>query len=112
MRPESGHTQPDFLALVRARDYRAETFPHNQLSGRAKREVKRVAWCSVIWLIAGGKFWGHVERRTQYLAGRDCLNSFLIFKGPLLMMVSEPPAWLNAKEWSTIGPQSQIRDAR
>src|SRR5438874_5822893 len=112
MRLKSGHTPPDFSALGRGRDYRVETFPRNQLNARAKHEAKRATWWSGIWLIAGGKFRGHAERRTQHTARPDYLNPFLIFKGPLLMMIGKPPARFDAEEWAAIGPQSQIRDAR
>jgi len=67
---------------------------------------------SVTRLIAGGKFRGHTERRTHYGAGRDYLDTFFIFKGALLLMISESPAWFDAKEWSAIGPQGQVRHAR
>src|SRR4030095_8163850 len=117
MRPESGHIQTDFLALVPARDYKVETSPHNRSSVRAEREVKRSAYCSVVkasvtWLITGSKFRGHAERRLQHATGPDDLNSFLILKSPLLMMVSETPAWFNAKERTAVGPQGQIRHSR
>src|SRR6266511_1807317 len=44
MNPESGHIQPDFSALVRARDYRAETFPHSRSIVGAELEGKQPAY--------------------------------------------------------------------
>ena len=140
--PESGHIQPDLSALCRARDCTAGTFPHNQLSARAKREVKQLAWwfrnslnryiviryrvtdpesrisfyeslvrhqSSINKLIRRGKFRAHAERRLQYASRHNCLNAFFLFKGALLVMVREPPAWFNTKEWSAVRPQCQVR---
>src|SRR4029077_17115930 len=47
MRPECGRIHPDFSTLIRAPDYMAETFPHNRLSARARREVNQLAYWSV-----------------------------------------------------------------
>src|SRR2546423_952012 len=40
--PMNAHIAPDFAALIRDRDCKAGTFPHNQSISRAKREVKRL----------------------------------------------------------------------
>src|SRR5206468_12450183 len=41
-------------------------------------------------LIARGKFRTHGERGAQFAAGRNCLNSFRIFKRALFVMIGQP----------------------
>ena len=43
--------------------------------------------------------------RHEILARRDLLNSFLVLKGALLVMIGQAPAWLDTKKRPAIGPQ-------
>ena len=42
---------------------------------------------------------------AQFAARRDDLNSLLVFKCALLVMVRQTPAGLDAKKWSAVGPE-------
>src|SRR5438477_390727 len=76
------------------------------MSGNCRRFGRRARV-----LIARGKLWSHVEGGAQLTSGRNYLNSFLVFKSALFVMIGQAPARLDAKKRSAIGPQRQIRYA-
>jgi hypothetical protein len=48
--------------------------------------------------IARGKLRIHAKKGAQFAAGRNRLNSFLIFKRALFVMIGQPPARFHAKK--------------
>src|SRR3954471_22291117 len=51
------------------------------------------------------------ETRHQLLARRNFLNAFFVLESALFVMISEAPAWFDAKKRAAVGPERQIRDA-
>src|SRR5450432_190517 len=57
-----------------------------------------------------GEPWLNAESGLEFLTRCDLLDSFLIFKRALLVVVGQTPTRFDTKKRSAIGPQREIRN--
>src|SRR6266513_2828256 len=112
----------DVFSLILQRRFEAETTrrKHSRIIDRlgeqstkrsSRHKVSEVgSRLSLIRLIARGKLRSHAKEGAQLVAGQNCLDALLVFKGALFVVISKSPARLDAKKWSAVGPKSHIRD--
>src|SRR5262249_34285589 len=63
------------------------------------------------YLITRRKLRSDVEGGAQFAARRNDLNTLLVLKCALLVMVGESPTRLDAEKWPAVRPESYVRHA-
>src|SRR5678815_1068159 len=71
--------------------------------------LETAAPCADSALITRRKLRRHAEGSAQFAAGRNHLDSLLLFKRALLMVIGQSPARLDAQKWAAVRPQRHVR---